>query len=63
MYSIQTGEKDSQLKIKDKTGKLIFEHNRSEEGVFTHNSKFAVFKIKAWRDSITEMKRRESQKG
>ena len=31
MYSIQTGEKDSQLKIKDKTGKLIFEYNRSEE--------------------------------
>ena len=62
MYSIQTGEKDSQLKIKDKTGKLIFEYNRSEEGVFTHNSKFAVFKIKAWRDSITEMKRRKVKK-
>lgn len=49
MYSLQKGEKDSQLKIKDKNANLIFEHERSERGQFTYDSKFAVFTIKGWR--------------
>ena len=62
LYSIQTGEKDSKLIIKDKQGNLIFNHDRSENGVFTYDSKFTVFKIKAWKDSITEMKRKNVEK-
>ena len=38
MYSIQTGEKDSHLKIKDTNSNLIFEHERSERGRFTYKS-------------------------
>ena len=62
MYSIQTGEKDSHLKIKDTNSNLIFEHERSERGRFTFNSEFAVFTIKAWKDSIKEMKREKVKK-
>ena len=62
MYSVQKGEKDSHLKIKDNQGKLIFQHERSEDGQFTYDSEIAIFKIKAWTDSITEMKRRKVKK-
>jgi dipeptidyl aminopeptidase/acylaminoacyl peptidase len=62
MYSLQKGEKDSQLKIKDKNGDFIFEHERSEKGQFTYDSKFVIFSIKEWKDSILEMKRRKVKK-
>ena len=62
MYSIEKGEKDQHIKIKDNEGNLIFDYVRSEDGKFTYDSKFAVFKIKAWRDSITEMKRKNVEK-
>ncbi len=62
MYSIQRGEEDSFLKIKDKNANLIFEHDRGERGVFSYDSKYAVFTIKEWNDSITEMKRRKVKK-
>ena len=63
LYSVQAGEKDSKLILKDKQGNLIFHHDRSENGVFTYDSKFALFKINAWKDSLTEMKRRKVKKG
>lgn len=62
MYSLQKGEKDNHLKIKDGDANLIFEHERSERGQFTYDSNFAIFTIKAWKDSITEMKRRKVKK-
>ena len=62
MYSIEEGEKDSHLIIKDNKGNLIFNHERSENGQFTYDGKFAVFMIKAWKDSIVEMKRRKVKK-
>jgi dipeptidyl aminopeptidase/acylaminoacyl peptidase len=62
MYSLEKGEKDNHLKIKDKSGRLIFDHERSENGMFTSNSNFAMFTVKAWKDSITEMKRRKVKK-
>ena len=62
MYSLEQGEKDSHLKIKDSQGNLIFQHERSEDGQFTYDSEIAIFKIKAWTDSITEMKRRKVKK-
>ena len=57
MYSLLKGEKDSHLYIKNKHGDLIFDHERSEKAKFTYDSRFAVFTIKPWKDSITEMKR------
>ena len=35
--------KDSFLKIKDNNANLIFEHDRAEKGVFSYNSKHAIF--------------------
>ena len=62
IYALQKGEKDSHLKIKDSSGKLIFEHERSEKGLFTYDSKYALFTIKAWKDSVTAMKSRKVKK-
>ena len=62
MYSLQKGERDSHLKIKDNQGGLVFNYERSENGQFTFDGKHAVFIIKAWRDSIVEMKRRKVKK-
>ena len=62
MYSLEKGEKDNFLKIKDDSGKLIFSHERAERGQFTNDSKFAFFTVKAWKDSVNEMKRRKVKK-
>ena len=62
MYSLEQGEKDSHLKIKDSQGNLIFQYERSKDGQFTYDSEIAIFNIKAWTDSITEMKRRKVKK-
>ena len=62
MYSLEKGEKDQHLKIKDNKAKLIFEHERSERGNFTYDGNYAIFTIKPWKDSITGMKRRKVKK-
>ncbi len=62
MYSLEKGEKDNHLKIKDANASLIFEHERSENGRFTYDSNHALFTIKAWKDSVVEMKRRKVKK-
>ena len=62
MYSLEKGEKDQNLKIKDNKAKLVFEHERSERGSFTYDGNYAIFTIKPWKDSITEMKRRKVKK-
>ena len=62
MYSVEKGEKDQHIKIKDTQSNLIFDYERSENGQFTYGSEFAVFTIKAWKDSIVEMKRRKVKK-
>ncbi|SNR34430.1 Dipeptidyl aminopeptidase/acylaminoacyl peptidase [Lutibacter flavus] len=62
MYSLEKGEKDSWLKIKNGTGGLVFEHERSEKGQFTYHSKYALFTLKPWKDSIKELKRSKVKK-
>ena len=62
MYSIEKGEKDQHIKIKDTESNLIFDYERSEGGQFTYDSEFAIFTIKAWKDSIVVMKRRKVKK-
>lgn len=59
MYSLFKGEKDRFLHIKDAKGKSVLNYERTSGGKFTNDSKFAVFAIKAWKDSITEMKRKK----
>jgi len=62
IYSLEKGEKDNHLKIKDANASLIFDHERSENGRFTYNSSHVLFTIKAWKDSVTEMNRRKVKK-
>lgn len=62
MYSLEKGERDNYLKIKDSKATLVFEHQRGEKGQFTFDSKFALFTVKAWQDSVKEMKRRKVKK-
>ena len=45
MYSIEKGEKDQHIKIKDNEGNLIFDHERSEDGKFTYDSKLSLIHI------------------
>lgn len=62
MYSLEKGERDQFLKIKDAKSNQIFEYQRAYNGVFTEDSNYAVFTIKAWKDSISELKRRKVKK-
>ena len=62
MYSLERGEKDRFLKIKDTKAKSILNYDRVAGGQFTFDSKNALFTIKAWNDSITEMTRRKVKK-
>jgi len=62
MYSLEKGEKDNHLKLKDAKANLVFEHERAEKARFTYSSDFAVFTVKAWKDSVMEMKRRKLKK-
>ena len=62
LYSIERGEKDRFLKLKTTKAKTLFEYERVARGAFTYDSKHAIFTIKAWKDSIVEMKRRKVKK-
>jgi dipeptidyl aminopeptidase/acylaminoacyl peptidase len=62
MYSLERGEKDRFLKIKDNKARTVFKYERVAGGQFTYDSKNAIFAIKQWKDSITEMTRRKVKK-
>ena len=62
LYSLERGEKDRFLKLKTTKAKTLLEYERVAGGSFTHDSKHAIFTIKAWKDSIVEMKRRKVKK-
>ena len=62
MYSLERGEKDRFLKIKDTKAKTLLTYDRVAGGQFTYDSKNAIFTIKQWKDSITEMTRRKISK-
>ncbi len=62
MYDLEQGEKDHFLKIRNADGSLIFSYDRGEQGAFTYDSQYAIFKIKAWKDSVLAMKRRKVKK-
>lgn len=62
LYELEKGEKDATLKIKNTKGQLIFEHQRADKAAFTYDSKFVLFTIKAWQDSVRAMKSRKTKK-
>ena len=62
LYSLEKGEKDNFLKVKDIGGTTVFEHERSSKGKFTYDSHFVLFTIEAWKDSVTAMKSRKVKK-
>ncbi|MFD1293975.1 alpha/beta hydrolase family protein [Lutibacter holmesii] len=62
MYSLEKGEKDNFLQIKDAKATTIFQQERAQKGIFTSNSKFALFTIKPWKDSVVALKRKKIKK-
>ena len=62
LFSLEKGEKDSFLKVKDINGTTVFEHERSSKGMFSYDSNHVFFTIKAWKDSIVAMKSRKVKK-
>ncbi|MEM1260518.1 MAG: prolyl oligopeptidase family serine peptidase, partial [Bacteroidota bacterium] len=62
LYSLEKGEKDHFFKVQDAKGNFVLEYNRGQKGHFTYDSKYAVFTIKAWKDSIMAMKKRKVKK-
>jgi len=62
MYSLEKGEADHYLKIKDASGQLLFNYPRGQKGQFTYDSQTALFTIKAWKDSVMDMQRRKVKK-
>lgn len=62
MYSLERGEADQFLKIHSSDGTPVFNYDRGQDGQFSHDSQFALFTIKAWKDSVMEMKRRKVKK-
>ena len=62
MYSLEQGEKDQFLHLKDAQGQEVFHYDRASKGSFTYDSNFAVFAITAWKDSVLAMKRRKVKK-
>jgi dipeptidyl aminopeptidase/acylaminoacyl peptidase len=62
LYSLERGEKDRFLKIKNEKARAVFTYDRVEGGQFTNDSKNVIFTITAWKDSITEMQRRKVKK-
>lgn len=62
MYALERGEVDYFLKIKTDKAQMIFEHERASRGVFTYDSKFALFTIKPWKKDVLELKRKKVKK-
>ncbi len=62
MYSLEKGEQNQFLKIKDANANTIFEYGRGENGKFTYNDTFAIFAIKPNKDSIRALQRKKIDK-
>jgi dipeptidyl aminopeptidase/acylaminoacyl peptidase len=62
LYSLERGEKDQFLKVKDTKGNLILTHDRGEQGQFSYDSNHVIFTIKAWKDSVIALKKRKVKK-
>jgi dienelactone hydrolase len=61
MYSLEKGEENNHLKIKDVDGNLVFEHERGYDGQFSYDSDYAVFTVKAWTEEVRALKRLKTE--
>lgn len=62
MYSLERGEADNFLYIHRSDGREVLIHDRAQDGRFTRDARYALFTIKAWKDSVDAMKRRKLKK-
>ncbi len=62
LYTLEKGEKDQTIMLHHTSGEKIMSHHRSKGGEISHDSKYVVFTVNAWKDSIIEMKRRKVKK-
>lgn len=62
LYALEKGEKDQTLHVLDTKGKKLMSYPRSKGGQFSFDSKYVVFTVNAYKDSIQEMKRRKVKK-
>jgi len=62
VYSLEQGEKDNYLKVKDVKGTELLSYDRAKQGIFSYDSKRVFFTIKPWQDSIRAMKSRKVKK-
>ncbi len=62
LYGLNKAEKDETLHLKTISGTPIMSYNRTKGGKFTYDSKFVLFSVNAWKDSITELKRKKVKK-
>jgi len=61
MYSLEKGEQDQLLKIKDAKSNSIFEYPRGEKGKFTYQSNYALFTIKPLKNDVRALKRKKTK--
>ncbi|MEO0571429.1 MAG: S9 family peptidase, partial [Bacteroidota bacterium] len=62
LYSLERGEKDHFLRVQNTKGSFVLEYDRGQKGHFTYDSRYVVFTIKAWKDSVMIMKKRKVKK-
>jgi len=62
LYQIGPEEKDQTFKLIETNGDKVMSYPRSKGGQFSYDSKYVVFTVNAWKDSISEMKRRKVKK-
>jgi dipeptidyl aminopeptidase/acylaminoacyl peptidase len=62
LYGVDKEEQDETFHLLSINGDKIMSHERSKGGQFSYDSKYAVFTVNAWKDSIIEMKRRKVKK-
>lgn len=62
IYSLEKGEKDKTLKIVTVNGDEKLSHHRVQKSQFSYDSKFVLFTVNAWKDSIVELKRKKIKK-
>jgi len=62
LYSLGPEEKDQTIHVKTTKGDNVMSYNRSNGGQFSFDSKFVLFKVNAFKDSIKAMKRKKVKK-
>ena len=62
LYSLGPEEKDQTLQVKTTKGNNVMSYQRSSYGQFSFDSKYVLFTVNAFKDSIKAMKRKKVKK-